>query len=187
VLLRFLNWLSTSRLFRTAKRTHTAVSEYPVDQPSSPAHNLNSSARGAMLCPSFTPLSPGIGSIFGLVVEGFSSTRVVQLQALIPVTQETFDCVAPFHPSELFRIAAPCVGPRCRNYLGGVCTFGATVAARSGELTTLLPCVIRPGCRWWREQGPTACSGCSMVVSRIRMLGKSDSPEKKLSNNDRSK
>ncbi len=139
--------------------------EHVWETPSSAA---TKSETGQLLCPSFTPRNPGDGSIFGIVVDDIRSPRLIQLPTLIPITRKAFDLAAPFQPSEIFRIAAPCIGGQCKNFGESLCHLGKAVATESEPQTELPTCVIRPSCRWWHENGPDACWGCLRVVTNTQ-------------------
>ena len=62
-----------------------------------------------------------------------------------------------------FRFAAPCVTARCARW-DGRCQVGARLAVLADDAPAELPaCGIRARCRWWAEQGATACRLCPLV------------------------
>ncbi len=116
------------------------------------------------LCPSFSPSRPGCGTAFGIVVGEVESPWLARFSAPLPVTQQTFDLSAPHHPSDIFRIAGPCVRERCKNFGGETCHLGRVVAAEQHAAYEPPACTIRARCRWWHQEGPSACSGCSRLA-----------------------
>jgi hypothetical protein len=63
-----------------------------------------------------------------------------------------------------FRFAGRCVTSSCQQWTGSRCGIGDIVAASRPEPEPLRPCVIRPTCRWWAQNGPDACRGCALVA-----------------------
>lgn len=117
------------------------------------------------LCPSFSPKEPGGGWIFGVVGGDVDRPRLIPLERPEPVTKEVFEMVAPLHPSQVFRIAAPCVEGRCKNFGGGTCNLAKAVTSRRESTDQLRPCLIRPECLWWHQEGKEACLRCPGVVT----------------------
>ncbi|QDL91151.1 hypothetical protein FDP22_04760 [Paroceanicella profunda] len=69
-------------------------------------------------------------------------------------------------PEARFRFAGGCVEGRCRQWTGRRCGLIARLvedAAPAGA--ALRPCGIRADCRWFAEQGPSACAVCPEVVT----------------------
>lgn len=119
------------------------------------------------LCPSFIPREPGYSWVFGVVAGEPGDPEMIPLERPEPVTEDVFEMVAPFHPSEVFRIAAPCVEGGCKNFgEEGICHL-AKAAATSMRRSTdrLQPCAIRPRCLWWHQEGREACLRCPGVLS----------------------
>ena len=68
-------------------------------------------------------------------------------------------------PESRFRFAGPCVTTSCKQWTGSRCAIGDVVAAAWQEDSgALQPCSIRATCRWWAQNGPSACSSCLLVV-----------------------
>ncbi|WP_233563138.1 MULTISPECIES: hypothetical protein [Micromonospora] len=71
------------------------------------------------------------------------------------------------------RLAGPCVTTSCGFWTGAHCGLGERLAASyqetTGETEAELPrCAIRRSCRWYAEQGRSACAACSYVVTDAR-------------------
>lgn len=129
------------------------------DRPAEPA------AGSHHLCPSFAPRAPGTGVVFGIVAGTAEQPEVIPLEKPEPVTEEVFRLAAPHHPSEVFRIAAPCVEGGCKNFDNGVCRL-ATAVLRWREAAADLPyCRIRSECVWWHQEGRAACLRCPQLVT----------------------
>ena len=77
-------------------------------------------------------------------------------------------------PERRFRFAAPCAEGRCGNWTeqgGGQCGLIARIRdhvaasdAAPEPAAALPPCAIRADCRWWRQDGPSACAVCPLVT-----------------------
>ncbi|MGC4894642.1 hypothetical protein [Micromonospora sp. DT31] len=71
------------------------------------------------------------------------------------------------------RLAGPCVTSSCGFWTGSHCGLGARMAASYAEAAppveeALPKCAIRRTCRWFAEQGPSACPACAYVVTDAR-------------------
>lgn len=118
------------------------------------------------LCPSFSPMAPGRGWVFGIVMPQDDGHHMVPLEEPEPVTQEIFDLAAPLDPSEVFRMTTPCLEGSCKNFgEGGICHLAKSAASLSDDSADLPVCNIRPKCLWWHQEGPKACKRCSVVVT----------------------
>jgi hypothetical protein len=117
------------------------------------------------LCPSAQPEMAGV-IIFGIVVGTISEPRVAYLAEPQPVNDRVLALAGPVKPTEVFRLAAPCAGNGCQHFDGGQCRLAmrtATVLPVVAE--KLPPCLIRPHCRWWEQEGKAACVRCPQVVT----------------------
>lgn len=118
-----------------------------------------------LLCPSFSPRAPGKGVVFGIVVGTPEQPAMIPLEKPEPVTEEIFQLAAPFHPSEVFRIAAPCVEGGCKNFGKGTCHLAKAVVREPEVVAALRPCRIRLQCLWWHQEGRAACLRCPGVLT----------------------
>ncbi|MFI8804144.1 hypothetical protein [Micromonospora chalcea] len=71
------------------------------------------------------------------------------------------------------RLAGPCVTSSCGFWTGSHCGLGTRMAASYAETAppaeeALPKCAIRRTCRWFAEQGPSACPACAHVVTDAR-------------------
>jgi hypothetical protein len=135
------------------------------------AHAPAASEPQGLLCPSASfpdpddcP-DPDDSHIFGIVAGTTGTPEVVFLATPVAMSEALYDLTEPFAPSELFRIAAPCLGHRCKNFGGGICYLGRALAGKPAGNSGLPACAIRAHCRWWRQEGPTACASCTGVVT----------------------
>ncbi len=110
--------------------------------------------------------SPG-NLLFGIIRP---DGRVVALQPPLPVTQTFADkaSAAGRRPPEArFRFAGPCVTSDCLHWKDERCGLGDAVARTAesrGPAAKVAHCAIRPSCRWWHEQGGSACQVCPRIA-----------------------
>jgi hypothetical protein len=77
-------------------------------------------------------------------------------------------------PERRFRFAQPCIEAECRQWTGSRCgvierVLEATVEAAAIPQSRALPaCGIRPVCRWFAQEGASACAVCPLVVTDLR-------------------
>jgi hypothetical protein len=108
---------------------------------------------------------PGRGVVIGVVAGTAAHPKLIPLDKPEPVTEEIFKLAAPHHPSEVFRIAAPCAEGGCKNFGNGFCHLAKAVV-KSPEVVDDLPfCRIRARCVWWHQEGKSACLRCPEVVT----------------------
>lgn len=67
-----------------------------------------------------------------------------------------------------YRFAGPCHQGRCTRWSDGQCQVARQVtdliADNHPPPADLPECGIREGCRWFRQQGPIACTACALVI-----------------------
>ncbi len=124
---------------------------------------------GPILCPSAQP-EMADAKVFGVMTGSQEAgLRVGYLSEAQPVTQEILDAASPVAPTEVMRIAAPCMGKGCMHFDGVNCALAARVATMLDPVVRSLPrCAIRPSCRWFRQEGPAACFRCPQMVTDLR-------------------
>jgi hypothetical protein len=122
-----------------------------------------------ILCPSAQPEEPD-ARVFGVFVgTPGADGRVGYLTEAQPATPEILAASGPVRPTEVMRIAAPCMGGGCVHFKGSNCQLAARVAAMLDPVVSGLPrCAIRPSCRWFRQEGRAACFRCPQVVTDLR-------------------
>jgi hypothetical protein len=84
----------------------------------------------------------------------------------LPVTDDLLASTQPVRPTEVLRFAAPCASELCSHFQGGRCSLVDRVVHILPAVTESLPaCVLRPACRWWQQEGKSACQRCPQVVT----------------------
>lgn len=129
------------------------------------AHAPAAGEPQGLLCPSASLADPDDSRIFGIVAGTAGNPEVALLATPVVMSEALYDLTDPFAPSELFRIAAPCIGHHCKNFGDGICHLGRSVAHNPARDRGLPACAIRANCRWWRQEGPSACASCQGVVT----------------------
>jgi hypothetical protein len=119
-------------------------------------------------CPS-ARAEPGATLVGVIGVDG----RVAYLKTALTIDQGFIDEVAKDGvPEERFRFAGTCVEGACTQWDGkrsrcGVLD-GVVPFLGNGEGDgALQPCAIRSACRWFRQDGPSACRICPGVITQI--------------------
>lgn len=74
-------------------------------------------------------------------------------------------------PEDRFRFSTPCAVSKCGNWNGTRCSVIDLVDEEVKERIGKAPadfvppaCAIRPGCRWYLQNGSQACFACEFVV-----------------------
>jgi hypothetical protein len=125
----------------------------------------NDESHRAVLCPSAQPQIPG-SVAFGVIGGTLKSPRVAWIEKPVPVTPELLSMTAPVPPTQVLRIAAPCQEKACCHFDGIDCKLAARlVQLIPGVAESLPPCRIRPSCRWFLQEGRSACKVCPQVVT----------------------
>jgi hypothetical protein len=118
----------------------------------------------SLMCPSADAEMSG-SQIFGIVVGTPESPYVVHLDRVKPIPSELLALDSPVKPSEIFRIAAPCIENGCKHFDGAKCRLTARIVDGLPTVTERIPaCAIRSTCRWWYQEGAAACARCQQVV-----------------------
>jgi hypothetical protein len=131
-------------------------------------------SEASILCPSAQP-DHADAVVFGVqTVRNDSQTadpewRVGYLTELQPPTPAILALSAGAKPTEVLRVAAPCVGKGCRHFDGTACALAGRVVQMLDPVVSGLPrCLIRPTCRWFRQEGKAACLRCPQIVTDMR-------------------
>jgi hypothetical protein len=121
-----------------------------------------------ILCPSAQP-DMAEARVFGVQTgnpeDGF---RVGYLTDAHPVTPDILAASGNVLPTQVLRVAAPCMGSGCKHFDGSQCQLAARVASMLDPVVSRLPpCAIRPTCRWFRQEGRAACLRCPQIVTDL--------------------
>ena len=121
----------------------------------------------APLCPSAQPEMAGV-AVFGIIGGTAAEPRAAYLDRLVPLTPAIAQTAAPVRPDEVFRMSAPCAANGCQHYGGGRCSLaGRLVQLVPSVVTSAPPCMLRPACMWWQQEGVEACLRCPQVVTHM--------------------
>lgn len=121
-----------------------------------------------LLCPSAEPDMTD-ATVFGVQTgsqdDGY---RVGYLPDAQPVTPDILAATGEALPTQVLRVASPCMGNGCKHFDGSGCQLAARVASMLDPVVSKLPrCAIRPTCRWFHQEGPAACLRCPQVVTDL--------------------
>ncbi|HYZ20521.1 MAG TPA: hypothetical protein VE690_00050, partial [Rhodopila sp.] len=120
-----------------------------------------------LLCPSSQPTHPE-ARVFGVQIgDSPENFRVGYLTDAHPVTEELLAQTGKALPSEVLRIAAPCI--RCSHHDGTGCRLATRVATMLPAVVGSMPrCAVRPRCLWFHQEGQKACLRCPQVATTTR-------------------
>lgn len=119
----------------------------------------------ALTCPSARPDQDG-AQVFGVVGGSVTEPRVGYLEKALPATAELLAASAPVTPEEVFRISGRCAEDACVHFQEGGCSLGARLVSLGMPVVGKAPrCAVRATCRWWAENGVSACLRCPAVVT----------------------
>lgn len=126
---------------------------------------MNGKGSRTVMCPSAQPEIPG-SVAFGVIAGSVENPRVVWIERPVPVTAELLSMTAPVSPTQVLRIAAPCQEKACRHFDGMDCRLATRLVQLIPQVVeSLPPCQIRPNCRWFLQEGSSACRVCPQVVT----------------------
>ncbi len=118
----------------------------------------------SLMCPSADVGMSG-SVIFGVVVGTPEEPHVVHLDRVKTIPPELLELDSPVQPTEIFRIAATCIEDGCMHFDGSNCRLTARIVKGLDAVTDQIPaCAIRANCRWWHQEGKSACWRCQQVV-----------------------
>jgi len=104
--------------------------------------------------------------VLGVVLGTAEAPRLAHLEVLPPVTDELMTLAGPVSPTEVYRIAAPCLGSGCTHFDGTDCRLAQRIVTLLPPVVEAPPpCALRPSCRWWHQEGRAACLRCPQVVT----------------------
>lgn len=123
--------------------------------------------KSKTFCPSAPPEWEG-AQLFAVVGGSVEHPETTYLDRVQPVTEELLALAGPVAPAEVFRFAAPCAKGACTHFdeKGKSCRLAQkTVRFASVVFEKLPSCAIRNNCRWWQQEGSSACKRCPQVVT----------------------
>lgn len=121
------------------------------------------STRDTLLCPSSQPEVEGV-RVLGVVQRTPSGPEVAYLDQPLPATPDVLAMAAPAQPTEVFRLAAPCQTSRCPHFDGANCGLATRIVQLLPAVVDQLPpCQIRSECRWFHQEGASACRRCPQI------------------------
>lgn len=119
----------------------------------------------AKLCPSAQPGMDGC-RVLGVVQRDGRTPMLEYLGEQLPATEEVLAMAAPLKPTEVFRLAATCAEHKCPHFDGTDCRLASRVVQiLPAAVSTLPPCIIRKGCRWYSQEGAAACYRCPEITT----------------------
>lgn len=94
------------------------------------------------------------------------------LPQTLPVTADFIDKVRQHEmpPEQRFRFANKCIEDGCGQWSGSTCGVADRMVKQLNRIQTtdhLIPCSIRPTCRWYSQNGADACQMCPYVLTEI--------------------
>lgn len=117
------------------------------------------------LCPS-ARLENSNSVVFGIVSGSIEQPNIKYLQEAQPTTEELIALASPVTPTEVFRIAAACATNQCQHFDGQNCRLAQRIVTQLPTVTEQLPaCAIRRDCRWFQQEGKTACLRCPQIIT----------------------
>lgn len=117
------------------------------------------------LCPSAQPHMEG-AVVFGVVGGTAGEPWVRYFDERLPATPDVLALAGGVDPAEVYRFGAPCAGGGCRHFDGASCRLATKLVQLTPPASRALPaCALRPDCRWWRQEGKSACMRCPVVVT----------------------
>jgi len=118
-----------------------------------------------VLCPSAQPDIAG-SVAFGVVGGTAAEPRVAWLERPVPVSADLLALTGPVPATQVLRIAAPCQEQSCCHFDGTNCRLATKLVQLIPPVVSALPpCRIRPDCRWFTQEGRSACERCPQIVT----------------------
>lgn len=120
-----------------------------------------------VLCPSAHP-DMADAQVFAVVGGKAGQPRADYLDRAVPLTPQLRAMAGPVNVAEVFRVASPCVGGACQHFddEGHSCRLAHKTATLVPIVVERLPrCAIRRDCRWWKQEGVSACKRCPQVAT----------------------
>lgn len=130
----------------------------------------------ALMCPSAQPDMEDC-RVLGVVGGCAEKPRTAYLTQILPATPEILGMAGSVPPGEVFRLAARCEEQKCTHFDGRDCRLATRIVEILPAVVDVLPpCLLRPECRWYQQEGKAACFRCPQVMTRVE----NPSPEVRL-------
>lgn len=121
-----------------------------------------------MMCPSAQPDMEDC-RVLGVVGGTTEQPRTAYLTQILPASTEVLAMAGDAPPGEVFRLAARCEESTCAHFDGHDCRLATRIVQiLPAVVDALPPCVMRPECRWFQQEGRPACLRCPQVVTNVR-------------------
>jgi hypothetical protein len=105
--------------------------------------------------------------VLGVVGGTADNPRVGYLEEPVPASAELLALAGPVQPTEVFRLAAPCVESKCCHFDGHDCRLATRIVQFLSVASESLPaCRIRKDCRWFAQERGAACLRCPQVITQ---------------------
>jgi len=106
------------------------------------------------------------GRVFGVMGGTATEPCLSYLDETAPVSEDILALAGAVKPTEVFRLAAPCVESKCCHFDGQDCRLVTRIVQILPAVADSLPiCAIRKDCRWFQQEGKPACMRCPQVVT----------------------
>src|SRR6266446_6141388 len=124
-------------------------------------------ARKPLMCPSAQPdMEDSV--VLGVLQDTSEGWRLAWIERPQPVTPELLSLTREVDPRNIFRFAARCEEQKCVHFDGQDCQLATRIVQILPRAVDVLPpCSIRPECRWYQQEGKSACFRCPEVVTHL--------------------
>jgi hypothetical protein len=126
---------------------------------------MSQESRKQIDCPSAQATADG-ARIFGMMTGASEARRVGYLTEVQPISEKLLALAGSAKPTQLFRVAAPCMNGGCKHFKDNACSLAQRIVEGFPAVVNALPaCQIRSTCRWFRQEGKEACFRCPQVMT----------------------
>jgi hypothetical protein len=129
--------------------------------------DVSSNGSARLMCPSAQPEMDD-SLVLGVLEETPSGQRLAWLEEPQPVTQQLLSMTGEVDPRNIFRFAARCEEKKCVHFDGKNCRLATRIVQILPRAVEALPaCSIRAECRWYQQEGKSACFRCPQVITHL--------------------